>query len=98
MNKHVNFNDSDYFTKKLEHTSNITNNITGHSHNNYEHNVIKNSQKHIKHITFYDTEINYYKKPLNINKYCDLYHGMFKFKKKRNTSLSQQADITNNTI
>ena len=40
INKLVNFNDNSYFTKKTEHTHNITNNITRHSHNNYEHNVI----------------------------------------------------------
>ena len=47
------------FTKKIEHTSNIINNITRHSHNNYEHNVIKQVNKHIKHISSY-TEINCY--------------------------------------
>ena len=40
--KLVNFNANNYFTKKIEHTNNITNNITRHNHNNYEHNVIKN--------------------------------------------------------
>ena len=41
INKLVNFNDNNYFTKKIEHNNNITNNITRHNHNNYEHNVIK---------------------------------------------------------
>ena len=40
ISKHVNFNGNGYFTKKVEHTNNITNNITRHNHNNYEHNVI----------------------------------------------------------
>ena len=35
------FNDSYYFTKKTVHTNKITNNITRHNHNNFEHNVIK---------------------------------------------------------
>ena len=33
--------DSQYSTKEINNTSTITNNITRHSHNNYEHNVIK---------------------------------------------------------
>ena len=60
------FNDSNYFTKEIEHTSNITNNITRHNHNNYEHNVITKVNQRIKHMNNYDTEINYYnKKSLN---------------------------------
>ena len=42
-------------TEKNFNTSNITNNITRHNHNNYEHNVIKKVHKHIKHINNYDT-------------------------------------------
>ena len=38
INKPVSFNGDNYFTKEIEHTSNITN-ITGHNNNNYEHNV-----------------------------------------------------------
>ena len=58
--------DNQNFTKKTEHKHNIANNITRHNHNNYEHNVIKRTNKHIKHINNYDTEVNYYsKKPLN---------------------------------
>ena len=54
------------FTKNIEYTNNITNNITRHNHNNYEHNVIKKVNKHLKHINDYDTEINYYNNtPLN---------------------------------
>ena len=60
INKLVIFNDNNYFTKKTEHTNNITNNITRHNHNNYEHKVIKKVNKHIKHINNYDTEINHY--------------------------------------
>ena len=37
-----------------------------HNHNNCDHNVIKEVNKHMKHISNYDTEINYYNKnPLN---------------------------------
>ena len=36
-----NVTDNNYYTKKMNNTSNITNNITRHNHNNYEHNVIK---------------------------------------------------------
>ena len=31
----------------------MINNITRHNHNNYEHNVIKKVNKHIKHINSY---------------------------------------------
>ena len=40
-NKLFNITDSHYYTKKINNTSNIANNITKHNHNNYEHNVIK---------------------------------------------------------
>ena len=64
IDKLVNFNANTYFTKNIEHTNNITNNITRHNHNNYEPNVFK-TVKHITHINDYATEINYYnKKPL----------------------------------
>ena len=43
INKLVNFHDNNYFTKKIEYTNNVTNNITRHNHNNYEHNVMKYS-------------------------------------------------------
>ena len=33
--------DNQYFTKKINNASNITNNIIRHNRNNYEHNVIK---------------------------------------------------------
>ena len=39
-NKLANSNDTNYFTKKTEHTNNITNNFARHNRNNYEHNVI----------------------------------------------------------
>ena len=65
-----NITDNQPFTKKVEHKNNITNNITKHINNNYEHNVIITVNKHIKHINKYDTEINYYnKKSLNKNSY-----------------------------
>ena len=35
-----NTTENQYFTKKMNSTSNLTNNTTGHNHNNYEHNVI----------------------------------------------------------
>ena len=41
---------NNYYTKKNFNTSKITNNVTRHNHNNYEHNVIKKVNKHIKHI------------------------------------------------
>ena len=45
--------------QRKNNTSNITNNITRHNHNNYDHNVIKKVHKHMKHINNYDTDINY---------------------------------------
>ena len=98
-NSLYNVTDNQYFTKKNFNTSNTTNNITRHSHNNYEHNVIKKVHKHIKHINNYDTEINYYnKKSLNKKQYYNFYHDNFNFRKIENISLSQQTDITNNII
>ena len=41
IHKLVNFSDNSYFTQEIEHKTNITNNITRHNHNNYEHNAIK---------------------------------------------------------
>ena len=76
--------DNQYFTKKINNTSNITNNITRHNHNNYENNLIKKVNKHIKHLDNYDTEINCYnKKTLNKNNYCNLYNDSFNFRKMR---------------
>ena len=43
-NMFVNFNGSNYATKKIEHANNTINNTTGHINNNFEHNVIKKSQ------------------------------------------------------
>ena len=68
INKLVKFDDNSYFTTKIEHKSNTTNNTTRHSHNNYEHSVSKKVHRHIKRITNYDTEINCYSK--NRNCYC----------------------------
>ena len=94
----MNTTDNQYFTKKINYTSNITNNITRHNHNNYEHNVIKKVNKHIKYINTYDTEIHYNsKKSLNNNYYYKLYNDIFNSRKTENISLSQQTDITNNT-
>ena len=43
--------------KEIEHTRNITSNITKHNHNNCEHNVTKTGNKHIKHILTTSTMI-----------------------------------------
>ena len=89
--------DNNHYAKKNFNTSNITNNVTRHNHNNYEHNVIKNVHKHIKNIHNYDTEINYYsKKSLNKKHYYNFYHDNSNFRKIGNIALTQQADITNN--
>ena len=46
----------------MNNTSNITNNVTKHNHNNYEHNVIKKVNKHMKHIdNFYNDTFNFRK-------------------------------------
>ena len=65
INKLVNFNDNNYFTKEMEHNNTITNSITRHNHNKYEHDVIKKVHKPIKRIINHDTEINYYSKKSN---------------------------------
>ena len=79
--KLVNVNDN-CFTKNIEHTNNITNNITRHNHTNYEHNVITQVTTHIKHINNYDTDINYYSnKSLNQHTYYTFYHDNFNFRK-----------------
>ena len=96
-NSLFNITDNNYYTKKNLNTSNITNNITRHDHNNYEHNVIKHVHKHIKNINNYDTEVNYFnKKSLNKKQYYNFYPGNFNFRKSENISLTQQTDITNN--
>ena len=96
-NNLYNITDNNYYTKKNFNTSNVTNNITRHNHNNYEHNVIKRVDKHIKHINNYDTEINYYnEKSLNRKQHYNLYHDNFNFRRIGNTSLTQRTDITNN--
>ena len=78
---------NNYYTKKTFTTSNITNNITRHNHNNYEHNVIKQVHKHINHINSYDIEITFYtKKSLNTKQYYNFYHGNFNFRKIENIS------------
>ena len=96
-NSLFNITDNNYYTEKNFNTSNITNNITRHNHNNYEHNAIKKVHKHIKHINNYDTEIKYYnKKSHNKKQYYNFYHANFNFRKIENISLTQQTDITNN--
>ena len=89
--------DNSYYTKKNFNTSNITNNITRHNHNNYEHNVIKTVHKHINHINNYDTDIHYHnKKSPNKKHYSNFYHDSFDFRRIENIQLTQQTDITNN--
>ena len=98
-NNLFNITDNNYYTKKIFNTSNITNNIKRHNHNNYEQNVIKKIHKHIKHINNYDTEINYFsKKSLNKKQYYNFYNDYFNYRKIENISLSQKTDITNNII
>ena len=76
ISKLMEFNDSKYFTKKIEHKHNMINNVTRHNHNNYAHNVIeKKVRKHIKHINNYNTEINYYsKRSLSKKNYYNFYN------------------------
>ena len=96
-NSLYNVTENNYYTEKNFSTSNITNHITRHNHNNYEHNVIKHVHKHKKDISNYDAEINCYKKnSLNKGQYYNFYHDIFNFRKIVNISLSQQTDITNN--
>ena len=93
----MNITDNNYYIKKNINTRTITNNITRHSHNTYEHNVIKKVHKHIQHINNYDAEINYYnKKSLNKNNYYNFYNDNFNFRKIENIRISQQTDITHN--
>ena len=80
-NNLFNITDNNYYTQKNFNTSNITNNITRHNHNNYEHNLIKRVNKHIKHINNYDTEINYYsKKSHNKKNNYNFYNDYFNFR------------------
>ena len=89
--------DHNYYTTKNFNTSNITNTITIHNHNNYEHNVSNKVHKHIKHINNYCTEINYHnRKSHNKGQYSNFYHDNFNFRKIENISLTQQTDFTNN--
>ena len=94
------FNGTTYVTTKMKHTHNITNNITRHNHNNYEHNVINKVNTHIHHINNYDTDITYYNnnnnKPLNTHSYYNLYHDTFIFRNNDIISNSQHTDIINN--
>ena len=62
-------------------------------------NVIKIINKHITHISNYDTEINYYSnKSLNKKNYYNFYNDNLNSRKVENISLSQQTDITNNIM
>ena len=73
--------------------------ISRRNHKHVEHNVINKVHKHISHINNYDTGISYYfKKSLNRKNYYNFYHGNFNLRKIENISISQQIDITNNTI
>ena len=96
-NNLLNTTDNQCFEKKIEHKNNITNNITRHNRNNYEHNVIKKVHKHIKHFNTYDTAISHCnKKSLNKNNYYNFYNDNFHSRKIENISISQQTDVTNN--
>ena len=78
----LNVTDNNHYTNKNFNTSNITNNITRHSHNNYDHNVFKTVIAHIKHINNYDTEINYSsKESLNKQNHYNFYKDNFNFGK-----------------
>ena len=80
MNKTANLNDSCYFTKKIKHTGDITNNITRHTNNKYEHKAIKKVHTHINRMTNYCTEVNYCnKKSYNKTSYCNFYHSNLNF-------------------
>ena len=82
INNTFNTTDNQYFTKTINNTSNITNDTTRPSHNNYEHNVIKRISKHIKHINNYGTGISYYsKKSVDKGNYCNFDNGSFQFQK-----------------
>ena len=95
INKLVNSNGRCYFAKKIEHTNFITNSITRHNLNNYEHNAVKQIHKHITHNNYYGTGINYYnKKSLNTNNCYNLYHDTCNFRNNKIISSSQQPDIT----
>ena len=97
--KLVNFSGNNYFTKKIKHTSNITNSITRHKHNNYEHNVIIIVNKHMNHINKYDTEIHYYNnQSFDEHKYDKCYNDALNVRNNEIISNSQQTDITNNII
>ena len=81
-NSLCNVTDKNYYTKKVNDTSKITNNITRHNHNNYDHNVIKKVHKLIKNIHNYDTEINCYNKKSHNKEQCyNSYHDNFNFRK-----------------
>ena len=60
-NKPFNVTVNNYYTKKINNTSNINNASTKHNHNNYEHNVIKKVvNDNIKHINnFYNDTFNF---------------------------------------
>ena len=98
-NNTFNTTDNQYFTKKIEHKHNITNNITRHNHKNYEHNVIKKVHKHIQHINNYDTEVNYYsKKSLNMMKCYNFYNDNFYIRTIENISIPQQQILQTITL
>ena len=68
-NKLINVTSNNYYTKKMEHTNNITINITNYNQNNYANTVIIKVNTHITHIDNYHyDEINHYNnKSLNTN-------------------------------
>ena len=97
-NKLVNLNDNNYFTKKTEHTNNITNNTTRQNHNNYEHNVFKKVNRHMMHINNYDigkiTAIRNYLIKIIIKTFTLIPLSL----ENKIISNPQQTDITNSLI
>ena len=86
-------------SQRVQHTNNITNNIAGHNHNNYENNVIKKVNKNIHHISNYGTDANYYNnKSFSKKGYYNFCNDILDFRKNKITSNSQQTGITNNVL
>ena len=99
INELVNLNDSNYFTKNIEHTSSLTDTITMHNHYKYEHDVITHVHKLITHTNNYDTATNCDNdKPFDTNNYFNFYHDMSKLITNEPISNYQQTDITTNVI
>ena len=97
INKLVNVHGSNHFTKKIKHTSNITNNITRHTNNNYGNNVTKQISKHRTRIINYITEeILIIIKPSHNKTHCNFYNDTYNTRQVIQTT-SQPTHIVNNT-